>query len=165
MAICLVRIDDRLIHGQVVMSWTKSLNASVIVVPDDVAAADVMQKTAMKAATPIGVRSAILGIKDAAELLNGPKIKNDRVFVVLRSPASVVGLVNAGVEVKKVIIGNMRMEDGKKRVTKEIAAGQEDWNYFKELDAKGIELMVQWVPGGDSKNFNDILKKQDFSTL
>jgi mannose/fructose/N-acetylgalactosamine-specific phosphotransferase system component IIB len=165
MAIVLVRIDDRLIHGQVVMSWSKSLNASVIVIPDDAAAADPMQKTAMKAATPIGMRSAILGIADAAELLKGPKIKNDRVFVVARSPASVVGLLNAGVEFKKVIIGNMRTDEGKKRVTKEMAAGQEDWNNFKELDARGIDLVVQWVPGGETKNFNEVLKKQDFNSL
>jgi len=165
LAISLVRIDDRLIHGQVAMSWTKMLNASVIVVPDDAAAADPIQKTAMKAATPIGVRSAILSIVDAAALLNGTKLKNDKVFVVVRSPASVMGLLNAGVVFKKVIVGNMRMEEGKKRVTKIVAASQEDWNFFKEIDGKGIELIEQWLPGGESKNFNEILKKQDFNVL
>jgi len=165
MPISLVRIDDRLIHGQVAMSWTKVLNASVIVVPDDAAAADPIQKTAMKAATPIGVRSAILSVADAAVLLNGPKIKNDRVFVVARNPAAIVGLINAGVEIKKIIVGNMRMADGKKRITKEVAANQEDWNFLKEIDAKGIEMTAQWLPGGDSKNFNEILKKQDFNAI
>jgi len=165
MAISLVRIDDRLIHGQVAMGWTKMLNASVIVVPDDEAAADPIQKTAMKAATPIGVRSAIVGIADAVDLLKGPKLKNDRVFVVARNPAAVVGLIKAGLEIKKIIVGNMRMSDGKKRITKEVAASQEDWNFLKEIDAKGIEMTAQWLPGGDSKNFNEILNKQDFNAL
>ena len=165
MAIASVRIDDRLIHGQVAMAWTKMLNATVIVVPDDASAADPVLKTAMKAATPIGVRSAIVSVAEAAELLKGPKIKNDRVFVVVRGPEAVVALINAGVEIKKVNVGNMRMEDGKKRVTKEVAANQEDWKYLKEIDGKGIEMVAQWMPGGDSKNFNDILKKQDFASL
>ena len=165
MAITLVRIDDRLIHGQVALSWTKMLNASVIVVPDDEAAADSMQKVALKAATPIGVRSAVVSIADAATLLNGPKIKNDRVFIVARSPASVVRLIKAGVALKKVIIGNMRMEDGKKRITKIIAAGQAEWDAFTELDAMGIDLVEQWLPGEESKNFNAILKKTNFSSL
>ena len=165
MPIALVRIDDRLIHGQVALGWTKMLNATVIVVADDTAAADQMQKTMLKAATPIGVRSAIVSIADGAALLNGPKVAKDKVFVVVRGPAAVVGLVNAGVDIKKVIVGNMRMEDGKKRITKEVAANEEEWNHLKDLDGKGVELVAQWMPGGDSKNFNEILKKQDFISL
>ena len=165
MAISLVRIDDRLIHGQVVMSWTKRLNASVIVVPDDDAAADPILKTAMKAATPIGVRSAIVSVADGAVLLNGPKIKNDRVFVVVKGPEVVVRLIKAGVEIKKVIVGNMRNEEGKKRVTKIVAASQAEWNSFKELDSIGVELVEQWLPGEETRNFNDILRKQDYAGL
>ena len=165
MALSMVRIDDRLIHGQVAFAWSKAVNASVIVVADDVAAADSMQKTMMKAAMPIGVRSAILNIADGAALLSGPKLTKERVMVVVRKPASVIGLINAGVEIKKIIVGNMRMEDGKKRITKEVAADKEDWDNLKELDSKNVEMVAQWLPGGDSKNFNEILKKQDFESL
>jgi mannose/fructose/N-acetylgalactosamine-specific phosphotransferase system component IIB len=165
MAIVLVRIDDRLIHGQVVQGWTKMLNASVIVVPDDEAAADQMLKIAMKAATPIGVRSAIVSVAEGAALINGPKLKNERVFIVVKGPAIVLQLINAGVEIKKVNIGNMRQEGTKKRITQEIAVNEEDWNLFKELDVKGVELIEQWVPGGDSKKMNEILKKKDFIDL
>jgi len=165
MAICLVRIDDRLIHGQVVMGWTKMLNASVIVVVDDVVAADTMQKTMMKAAVPIGVRSAILDVAEGAALLNGPKLTKDRVFVIVKGPAAVLGLINAGVNIKKIIVGNMRTDDGKKRITKEVAASKEEWECFGKLDSKGVEIVVQWMPNGDSKSFNDILKRGDFSSL
>ena len=165
MPISLVRIDDRLIHGQVGIGWTKMLNASVIVVPDDEAANDPLQKTGLKAATPIGVRSAIVTVADAVELLKGPKLTNERVFIVTRGPAAVVGLLNAGIVFKKVIVGNMRAADGKKRVTKEVAANQEDWDNLKAIDAKGVEMIAQWLPSGDSKNFNEILRKQDFNKL
>jgi mannose/fructose/N-acetylgalactosamine-specific phosphotransferase system component IIB len=119
----------------------------------------------MKAGTPIGVRSAIVSIADGAALLNGPKIKNDKVFIVMRTPAAVVRLIDAGVEIKKVIIGNMRMEEGKKKVTSFVGVNQEDWDAFKELDSRKVELLAQWLPGEDSKNFNEILKKQDFNAL
>jgi mannose/fructose/N-acetylgalactosamine-specific phosphotransferase system component IIB len=67
------------------------------------------------------------------------------------------------VDIKKVIIGNMRIEDGKKRITKEVAANQEEWEAFRELDRQGVELTAQWLPGGDSRNFNEILKKENFA--
>jgi mannose/fructose/N-acetylgalactosamine-specific phosphotransferase system component IIB len=156
----MVRIDDRLIHGQVAIGWTKMLNATVIVVADDSVAADPVQKTVLKAATPIGVRSAIVSIADAAVLLTGPKLVKEKVLVVVKGPASVLDLINAGVDIKKVIIGNMRMEEGKKRIIKEVAADEAEWNAFKELDGRGVELIAQWLPGGDSKNFNEIIKKE-----
>jgi mannose/fructose/N-acetylgalactosamine-specific phosphotransferase system component IIB len=156
----MIRIDDRLIHGQIAIGWTKMLNATVIVVADDPAAADPVQKMVLKAATPIGVRSAIVGIADAAALLTGPKLSREKVLVVVKGPASVLDLINAGVDIKKVIIGNMRMEEGKKRITKEVAADEAEWTMFKELDGRGIDLTAQWLPGGDSKNFNEIIKKE-----
>lgn len=165
MAIVLVRIDDRLIHGQVAWGWSKMTNASVIVVPDDEAASDPVQKSLLKAGTPIGIRSAILGVADAAALLKGPKITNERTLVIVRGPASVVGLLDNGVDIKKVIVGNMRGETGKKRITKESAVNEAEWNSFKELDARGIELTIQWIPGSDTKNLNEILKKQSFESL
>lgn len=164
MPISMVRIDDRLIHGQVAIGWTKMLNATVIVVADDPVSADPIQKSVLKAATPIGVRSAIVSIVDAAVLLNGPKLTRDKVLVVVKGPVAVIGLIDAGVEIKKVIIGNMRMEDGKKRITKEVAANQAEWDAFLELDRRGLELVAQWLPGGDSKNFNEILKKENFAS-
>ncbi|MDR1574862.1 MAG: PTS sugar transporter subunit IIB [Treponema sp.] len=159
-AISMVRIDDRLIHGQVAIGWTKMLNATVIVVADDPVAADPVQKTVLKAATPIGVRSAILGIADAAALLTGPKLVREKVLVVVKGPAPVLDLINAGIDIKRVIIGNMRMEDGKKRITKEVAANETEWKAFRELNDRGVELIAQWLPGGDSKNFNEIIKKE-----
>ena len=165
MGISLMRIDDRLIHGQVVLGWSKMLNATVIVVPDDAAAADPMQVTMMKAATPIGVRSSIVSIAEGAALLKDPKLNKEKVLVVVRGPESAFALINAGVDIKKITIGNMRGETGKKRVSKEVAVNEEEWNYFKKLDSKGIDLVVQWLPGGDTKNLNDMLKKQDFGSL
>jgi len=135
------------------------------VVPDNAAAADQMQVTMMKAATPIGVSSSIVSIEDGAALLKGPKLSREKVIVVVRGPKSAWDLIDAGVDVKKITIGNMRGETGKKRVTKEAAVNEEEWNYFKKLDSKGISLVVQWLPGGDTKNLNDILKKQDFKSL
>jgi mannose/fructose/N-acetylgalactosamine-specific phosphotransferase system component IIB len=160
MPLSMVRIDDRLIHGQIAIGWSKMLNASVIVVADDPVSVDPIQKSVLKAATPIGVRSAIVSIADAAALLSGPKLVKEKVLMVVKGPASVLGLIDAGVEIKKVIVGNMRMEDGKKRITKEVAADEAEWNAFKELNTRGIELIAQWLPGGDSKNFNDIIKKE-----
>jgi mannose/fructose/N-acetylgalactosamine-specific phosphotransferase system component IIB len=156
----MVRIDDRLIHGQIAIGWTKMLNATVIVVADDPVALDPVQKTVLKAATPIGVRSAILSIADAAALLTGPKLVREKVLVVVKGPASVLNLIAAGMDIKKVIIGNMRMEDGKKRIIKEVAVDDAEWNAFKELNDRGIDLVAQWLPGGDSKNFNEIIKKE-----
>lgn len=158
MKLVLVRVDDRLIHGQVVVGWTRNVGANHIVVANDEVAKDNTQKMLLKMATPVGVKATILPVADAAQQLAEEKFGNDKVMVLVRDPQSLLELVKGGVELTKVNIGNVRAAEGRERLTKEVAASPEEIDAWKELDKMGIELEALWLPGGNAKNFNEVIR-------
>jgi mannose/fructose/N-acetylgalactosamine-specific phosphotransferase system component IIB len=158
--IVLVRVDDRLIHGQVAVGWTRTIGASHIVVANDEVAKDNTQKMLLKMATPVGVKSTILSVDEAAALLAAEKFGNDKVLVLVRDPKSLLRLIEGGVKFDKVNIGNVRMIDGRQRITKEVAATSEEIEDWKQLDQAGIKLEALWIPGGSATNFNEVIRKQ-----
>lgn len=160
MPIVLVRVDDRLIHGQVAVGWTRTVGATRIVVANDEVAKDATQKALLKLAAPVGVKVSILSVADAAALLAGPKVAKDRVMVLVRDPQSLLGLMDGGVELTKVNVGNVRMAPGRVRLTKEVAASPEELEAWKELDRRGVILEAVWLPGGAVTDFNNVLRQQ-----
>ncbi len=157
MSIVLIRVDDRLIHGQVAAGWSRATGATHIVVANDEVAADATQKALLKVATPTGIKSSILSVNAAAELLNGTGLARDKVIILVRGPADLLKLKKSGLELEQVNIGNVRMADGRQRLSKEIAATPEEILQWKELDTLGVEMIAQWVPGGPSSDFNQVL--------
>lgn len=158
MEIVMVRVDDRLIHGQVAAGWTRTVGATHIVVANDEVAKDNVQKMLLKMATPINVKSTILPVAEAAELLTAEKFGSDKVMVLVRDAQSLLTLLEGGVKLRKVNIGNVRMAEGRERLTKEVAATPEEMKAWQELDEKGVELEALWVPGGYATNFNEVIR-------
>lgn len=78
-----VRIDERLIHGQVAMTWTKSLNLTGLVVASDEAATNDIQKMTLKMAAPSNVKVIIKTVDDAIHLLKDPRAKDMRLMVLV----------------------------------------------------------------------------------
>ena len=81
--ISFVRIDDRLIHGQVVIGWTRTKSINFILAVDDEVATNKMQVKLMKMATPPGVKSEVLSANDAVKLLQSGKLDKAKVFLVM----------------------------------------------------------------------------------
>lgn len=157
--IVMVRVDDRLIHGQVAVGWTRILGATHIVVANDEVAKDNTQKMLLKIATPVSVKSTILPVAEAAAFLAAGKIGNDKVLVLVRDPQSLLTLIEGGVKLEKVNIGNVRMAEGRERLTKEVAATPEEIRAWKKLDEKGVELEALWLPGGTPTNLNEVIRR------
>lgn len=157
--IVMVRVDDRLIHGQIALSWTRTLGATHIVVVNDEVAKDNTQKMLLKIATPVSVKSTILPVAEAAAFLVAEKSGSDKVLVLVREPQSLLTLMEGGVKLDKVNIGNVRMAEGRERLIKEIAATPEEIRAWKKLDEKGVELEALWLPGGTATNFNEVIRR------
>jgi mannose/fructose/sorbose-specific phosphotransferase system IIB component len=160
MKIVLIRVDDRLIHGQVVVGWTRTVGANHIVVANDEVAKNNMQRTLLKMAAPAGVKVSILSVADAGAQLAAEKFSGDNVLVLVKDPRSLVGLMQAGFKLSKVNVGNCRAAEGKKRLTKEVHASPEDLAAWKELDAAGVALEAQWMPDQPRTDLNQVIKQQ-----
>jgi mannose/fructose/N-acetylgalactosamine-specific phosphotransferase system component IIB len=156
--IAFVRVDDRLIHGQVVLGWVRMVGATRIVVADDAVAKDEMQKTLMQFAAPPGVETTIIPVDEAGAALAHDGFPGDTVMVLVRGPRELVRLMAAGVPVTKVNVGNVRAAPGRERLTKEVAADRDDLSAWQALDAAGVALEAVWIPGGGVTDFNRVVR-------
>lgn len=146
MTLTLVRIDDRLIHGQVATGWTKETHVSRIIVISDEVDKDQLRKTLLKQVAPPGVSAHVVNLAKAVRVYNNAKYANDRVMLLFTDPSDVLRLVSEGVDIKSVNVGGMAFRQGKHQVTNAISLDQRDIDAFTELDKRGIELEVRKVP-------------------
>ena len=159
MNIVLARIDDRLIHGQVATVWSKATNCQRIIVCDDEVANDKIRATLLKQVAPAGMKSHVVTLDKAIRVYNNPKYENERCLLLFTKPASVLYLVEHGVDIKSVNIGGMSFHEGKKQVSSAVAVDAEDIDAFNKLHEKGIELEVRKVDTDKKQDMMELLKK------
>jgi PTS system mannose-specific IIB component len=161
MTISAVRIDGRLIHGQVANLWTTKLGVTRIMVVDDKVAASDIEKSGLKLARPAGIDLSVLPEKVAADHINRGGYDSQKVFIVVRRPQVLLDLVNDGVKLETINVGNMSQTDETTQITNSINVVQDDVDTFKALHEKGIKITQQMVPGDQANDFMEILKKFD----
>ncbi|AEI74813.1 PTS system mannose-specific EIIAB component [Candidatus Moranella endobia PCVAL] len=161
MNISLARIDDRLIHGQVVTCWTKATNITRIIVVSDEVAANTLRKNLLTQVAPPGVTSHVVDVAKAIRVYNNPKYANDRVMLLFTNPTDVLRLVEGGVVITSVNIGGMAFRHGKKQVNNAVSVDAKDIEAFKKLNERGIKLEVRKVASDYPLQLRDLLKKLD----
>ncbi|WP_346353015.1 mannose/fructose/sorbose PTS transporter subunit IIB [Azotosporobacter soli] len=150
MEICLTRIDDRLIHGQVATVWVKESGCNKIIACSDEVAADPLRKTLLLQVTPPGIKAYVLPIDKVLEAYKNPKYSDFKTMFLCTNPNDVLRLVEGGVAIKSVNVGGMCYKEGKTLISGAVAVDEADIDAFKKLHAKGIELEVRKV-ARDSK--------------
>lgn len=141
-----VRIDDRLLHGQVAYSWKAKLTYNAIVIASDQAANDELRKATIKMCCPDGVKLATRTTEKAIELLNNPKLKDMRVFVVCPNPKTAYEVVTKLDEKPVVNLGGIQKREGAQMYSKAVYLTDEDREYLDKLVDEGFEVEVQEVP-------------------
>lgn len=142
----LVRIDDRLLHGQVAFAWTRSLEINYIIVADDSVVKDQFRQMSLKLAKPPEVKLSLVGINDAIELLNSSETNKYSILVVIENISDALKIANGVKEVKTINIGGIRLKPGAKMISKSVSIDADDKNNLKELINKGIEVEIRQVP-------------------
>lgn len=155
------RIDDRLIHGQIVTQWIADSAAKKIIVADDKAAADPTQQMLLKLTVPGGITLDILSIKAAAALLASDE-GDQNVLLIVRNPKAAYELVDLGFTPKSINVGNIsnsRSEVGRTRLLAFIYVEPDDVTYLRKLMERGIELEIRAVPADKPIDVDELLRK------
>lgn len=158
MNITIFRIDDRLIHGQIVTAWLNYADAKQIIVADDKAAKDTLQQSLLKMATPKGIELKIVSIEDAKTLLKEDNSEVKTLFLV-RGPVEANEVIDFMPGVKSINVGNLNMRKGKEKVLGNLWVFPEDIEAFKNIDQKGIEMEFRTVPNDRSQSPINLLQK------
>ena len=146
MPIAMVRIDDRLIHGQVVMGWIPHLRAGAVAVVSDAAAADETQKALMKMAMPEGVELIVLGVAEAARRLRADG-DAQRILVLVSGPQEALQLFQQGVVFQTLNVGGLHYTAGRIQLGKAIFLSPQDKDALRELSRRGVTLEGRALPG------------------
>ena len=149
--ILLTRIDNRLIHGQVATMWTSFIGANLILVANDNVAGDKTRQGLMDMAAPAGVQTRYFTLQKTIDVIH-KAADRQKIFIICDTPSDVLALVEGGVPIKKVNVGNMHMAEGKRQVATTVAVDDADVNAFKKLEEKGVELEIRRVPSEPVEN-------------
>lgn len=144
--IVLCRIDDRLIHGQVVTSWVKQTGGNKIIIVDEELTEDVFMQKVLKAAAPPDIKLEVLGIIDAADVLKEEPAFREKVIILVKEPQTFEKLMEEGLSLPKIILGGMGAKEGRKKFNRNVSASLEEVNSMKRMIEGGTEIYYQLVP-------------------
>jgi len=152
----LVRVDDRLIHGQVVAIWLKALGARRIVIVDDKTARDDFLREILELAAPPGVPVEVHDLERGTERVRQLTTDPEPIFVLMRSPITAVKLREAGIEFPLLNVGGIGAGPGRKPLYRNISASPEEREAMRQLEAMGTRVELRIVENDRPVMFSSV---------
>ncbi len=146
--IVLARIDNRLVHGQVGNAWAGASKANLIVVADDECANDEIQKSVMKmTADSVGIGIRFFTLQKTIDIIHKASPKQ-HIFLVCKTPENMRKLIEGGVPIESVNVGNMHRQPGKKVLHEaHVYVDSKDMEDFEAMKKAGVNVYIQIAPG------------------
>ena len=144
--VILARIDDRLIHGQVVEGWVNFLKATCIMVADDKIAANPLQRSIMEISVPPGLKVVIGTVKDICSMLRGGTPEGERTILLFSNPVDVLQSLKEGLSCTSVNVGGLHFMPGKRKIMDVLAVDDADLAALKEIMDRGVKVEIHTVP-------------------
>lgn len=138
-------MDDRLIHGQVVVAWGERLRPRRIWVVDDASAADRWERELLESAAP-GIEVHVIAVDEAAAAYAAEASREGEAFLLVRDLATALAVVEAGAAVPRFTLGGLHYAPGKDKVNEYVYLDAADRDRARELRRRGVTLEVQDVP-------------------
>ncbi|MCB4792478.1 MAG: PTS sugar transporter subunit IIB [Elusimicrobia bacterium] len=164
MPIVLARIDDRLVHGQVVEGWLRVIKASYIIVVSDDVAKDRLQQTLLTIAVPKNVKIECLSIEDSAKRLLSAHLDNEMILLLFSTPDDTLRLLKSGVKLTSINVGGMHYVEGKKQILRTLSVNKKDVDTLTEISNMNIELEGRVLPNDERNNIMEVLKAEFINT-
>lgn len=160
MSVVLYRVDERLIHGQVVVGWGARLEPDRIVVADDPLAASPWEQELYAVGVPADMEAEFVSVDTAIERLGRWQASDEKVMVLTRDIPSMVRLAAAGgMDGDEVNIGGVHHAPGRARVLRYVFLDDADRAALRELAAAGVRVMARDVPGARGVGLDDLVKE------
>ena len=148
MEIALARVDDRLIHGQVVTAWLPTLGrCDEILICDDRAAGNPFVQQVLRMATPPGKAVRVLSVEET--IVDFRQKANDarRVLLLARGPEPVLRLLEGGVHIQTLNVGGIGSGPGRRRLLKSLSLSETELDAFRKIQALGVRVELKMIPG------------------
>jgi PTS system mannose-specific IIB component len=154
MSVKVCRIDDRLIHGQVVTSWLNTFQIEQIVIVCNATAENETQKSILKMSTPPHVITHIFTTAQFLTIAAKGPIKK-ATLLLFDSVFDVEAVINGGFEIKNLNVGGLRLNAQREKISKQVSVTKEERACFQRLIDKGINVEIRMVPSDTSINMKE----------
>ena len=145
MSVNLLRIDDRLIHGQVATSWAKAVKCEAIFAISDEVANDELRKELLLQIAPPHLKAYVIPVEKAIKVYNNPKYASRNILMLVTKPEDAVRLIEGGLRIKSINVGGMTYKDGNKQLSDAVTVNPSNVEAFKKLLDMGVKLSLQKV--------------------
>lgn len=156
MSVKFCRIDDRLIHGQVVTTWVNVHSIEQVIILNETVAQDKIQSNVLKMSAPSNIKLHIFSPEKFLEVIQKNPLSRNT-MLLFSSPIDVEKLVNAGYEIPSLNVGGMRGNAERTQYTKAVSLTPEEKASFERLLAKDIDITIQMVPSEARVKMNEVI--------
>lgn len=151
----LTRIDDRLIHGQIMTAWSRVTHAEQVLVIDDGVAKDDFMINVLENAIPDNMAIGVFNKEDGATFLSQPL--EAPTLILVKVPQTLEYLIDHGIDIKQIDLGGMGAKQGRERVYHTISTSPEENESFRRMLAKGVDIFIQIMPQNDKVPMESLL--------
>ena len=158
--ITLARVDDRLVHGQVMQVWTKGHGTNAAYVIDDATAADEFMKEIYESTQSTGgLAIKVFSSDSIVDEWNKNQFGDDNVALIVKSIAYAKKAVDGGVPIKELNVGGIAIKPGTTKVIESVGLSKDDAELCKALDAAGVKVYFQKIPSSENVSLSAALAK------
>jgi mannose/fructose/N-acetylgalactosamine-specific phosphotransferase system component IIB len=156
MPIVLVRVDDRLIHGQIIESWLPSTGAQELFIANDAVATDPIQQMILAAAIPSPIRLIMDSVEGIAAVLITLDAAEVRRMVLVDNPLDALRLMKAGVRFDRLNLGNLHGNGEKVSLSRTVTVSEDGLSALRAIALEGVSVHIQSVPYEKAVNLCDV---------
>ena len=160
MSIVLIRIDDRLIHGQIIEGWLKTVHADRILVVSDEVVDDKIQSQLMGLAVPEYIKLTIADVKNSVEIINAGHDTKERILVLLPDIQTASRMIELKADIESLNLGGLHWSQGKTQYLKAVSLDEKDIEQLKEIKKRGIEIESRALPMDDRLDILKFIEEQ-----
>ena len=142
----LLRVDYRLIHGQITTSWVGQLGCDCILIANDKVPGDILRKNALKLAKPPETKLVMKTVEDSIEAINSGVTDKYKLFVIVENVQDARRMVEGCPVFERVNLGNIRMYAGAKQLGTTVFVSEKDMEDIRAMQEKGVSVDVQSIP-------------------
>lgn len=154
----LIRVDNRLVHGQILEAWVPSVKASCIVVVDDEVSGDFFRETVIKMAVPRDIEVLIFGVDEFSEVFSTLGRDGKKAILLFSSIHDAFKAFNSGFKYLALNIGNVYNDNGR-QCSSSICLTDRDFEEISLLNGAGVTVELRCVPRDKPVNFKEIQKR------
>ena len=151
--VILIRVDDRLLHGQIICSWVPFINADSLVVASDEAASDSLVSEIISACGCNELSVIVKSVADTVAYLNGDGGAEARVMLVVGELRDAMRLYELGMKFSSINLGNIHHEDNGRVITPSIIVNSEDEAVLRRLRDLGVSIEIRDIPKNESREY------------